>query len=218
METEHPANHDERFLDDLLDASLAGYSRPAPRLGLEGRVLQRLEEERHAQTLGWLGGWRWAAVGACAVVILAASALWMRRPASPPQISQMPATATKPIAPQPAVAPPRKAAIPAAEIAAVVVPPALHGPRFNVVRPDGVTAAVPAVAAAMPRLASFPAPAPPSEQEILLMRVAATATPTDIAALTRSQEPIQDLSIAPLKIEPLRGSSETPNPGSMPNP
>lgn len=212
METERPDTHNDKFLDELLDASLAQYGRTEPRVGLEGRVLRRMEEAQQTRSLGWFGGWRWAVAGACVVVLVSTAALLSLRDRSArPNRAQEPAekqstTATTKVAPPQAV-------VSAAQVTGLVVPSANRAPRFNRVRPD--VAAV----AAVPRLAVFPAPAPLSNQEILLARTAATANPVMLEALARaSQAPVQDLEIAPIKIEPLPGSEETPNPGSVPKP
>jgi hypothetical protein len=219
METERPDMNHETFLDEVLDASLAAYSRTEPRVGLEARILRRLEEEEpQSRWLGWLGRWQWAAAGAFAVVLVSAAVLLSLRDRSAvPERAQAPVTAPAPTAGEV----PPKPAVSAAQVAAVVVPPAVRTPRFNLVRPD--VAPIPAA----PRMAVFPAPAPLSNEEVLLARTAVTANPVVLEALAHaSQAPIQDLEIAPMKIEPLPGSEdvqkealkETPNPGPVPNP
>jgi len=63
-------NEHSRFVDDLLDASLAQYRSVEPRPGLENRILARLRTEQATSPPGW--AWRMGAglIGAGAILAL----------------------------------------------------------------------------------------------------------------------------------------------------
>jgi hypothetical protein len=82
---ENPKSQRDQFIDNLLDASLREYSRTEPRIGLENRILRRIEEappQRFWMKTFWMTGWRWSAVAVVAVLIV--SAVLLLRPHVPP--------------------------------------------------------------------------------------------------------------------------------------
>src|SRR5260370_599787 len=91
MTDKHP-NLQNDALDQQLDTALRKYAAVEPRVGLEERILANLRAQReHAPARPW---WRWAAVGALAVVIILVVSLSWR--ARKPQLVQAPNPVTKP--------------------------------------------------------------------------------------------------------------------------
>lgn len=141
--------------DQQLDAALARYAAVEPRVGLEERILANLRAQRkHDPADGW---WRWAAVGALAVVIILVLSLsWRTRK---PQLVNAPNPVTHQhvggtqVASRPVLPPP-----PAASVGTAVTNRAPHSSQ---------------VATTAPRLSQFPSPEPMSDQEKMLADYAA---------------------------------------------
>ena len=108
----------DKFLDELLDASLRAYGRTEPRAGLENRVLRRLDD---APKGSWFTGLHWSAVGAFATVLVVALALFTYPPETRAPVKSA----------QPGVAPGQAAPKVETPAPAVVAPPANRSPRFN---------------------------------------------------------------------------------------
>ncbi|MGH9804783.1 MAG: hypothetical protein ACRD4D_06400 [Candidatus Acidiferrales bacterium] len=166
-----------------MDASLQNYSRLAPPPGLEQRIQAGLVTAvRRAPHLAW-SGWLLPAGAAFAALLFFAL-----RPSTPPAAPPAQIAETAPAAP-PAPAP----------VARAVSAPVTRA------RPAAV--AQPLQASALPRRERFPAPAPLSEQELLLLRYLEAASaqaappsePTDrFAALT-----LEPMQFPPITIEKL---------------
>jgi len=79
---------DDKDLDQFLDQVLSEYSQEAPRAGLEHRILANLAAEP-ARPRRW---WIWAAVPACAAILITALLLVtaLRNPVQPPAIAETP--------------------------------------------------------------------------------------------------------------------------------
>lgn len=172
----------DQFVDELLDAALAQYSRTEPQAGLEARLRQRLEEE---QARPARAGWIWIPVAATAAVVLGVTVLYVSRRAPAEQESQ----------PRVARVAPGEAPAPVPPLAA---PPAA-GRRTAAAQPPRLGA---------PRLEQFPAPAPLSEEERLLLRYAQQARAEQVVAARLGAGKLAELSIEPLRIPPL---SSEPN-------
>lgn len=108
----------DKFLDELLDASLREYSRTEPRAGLENRVLRRLDD---APQTSWFTGLHWSAIGAFATVLVVALALFTY----PPE-TRAPAKSVSPGAAADQAAPKVETSAPV-----VPAPPVERAPRFN---------------------------------------------------------------------------------------
>ena len=136
-------------LDQLLDGALARYGDVEPLAGLEERVLGRLEQPETKRRPWWV----WVAASA-ALAALVLVVLWSTRPrpAAPPLV--------KHDAPRPAIHPPER---PLVATTPKPVPPRHVRPR---------TVPVQTATSNEPRLATFPAPSAPTEQERLLLRYA----------------------------------------------
>ena len=94
----------ERFVDEVLDKALANYSQVEPRMGLEGRVRARLEEEKTAPARAWW--WKWAWTPAAAALLIA-GALYLARPAAQPPTTPVAVKPNLPVvAPAPKTSPP----------------------------------------------------------------------------------------------------------------
>ena len=172
----------ERFVDEILDKALANYSQAEPRMGLEGRVLARLEEEKTASARVW---WRWAWAPAAAALLIAGG-LYLARPktGTPSKVAVQPTppvTTTAP-APQP----------PVAQTAAQ------GKPR---VRPSSQPR--PALAVAAAKQPQFPAPQALSEQEKLLLAFVRLQPQAAAQQAQAAGQPLAEVKIEPLDISPL---------------
>ncbi|MFB3922050.1 MAG: hypothetical protein ACE145_10025 [Terriglobia bacterium] len=173
----------ERFVDDLLDASLRQYRSAEPRAGLENRILASVRASEFATQPR---RWAWALAGGVAILVIAVVSLrFVSRP--------VPRTATVPSAPLTAAKTETPKGISTVRGAARVT----RKPN----RPQRV------VMEAQRRPEQFPTPAPLTEQETLLL-LYLQRTPASELATTTTEEPIEDLKIpelafAPLEIRPL---------------
>lgn len=189
------AREPNRFVDDLLDAALERRRSVEPRLGLEKRILANLQARPHAALSLRSRRLEWAAVGVAAALAIAATALYTSRRGTTPVSLTPPAAARKPEA-----------------LIAPLPPPALvssqPSPR-HAQRVRGASAPQASLTPSEPRLERFPAPAPLSEQEKLLMKyVQSTPEPVLMAHIDRpGMQPlkIDDLTIPELEIKELAG-------------
>ena len=145
-------------LDRQLDAALAKYATVEPRAGLEGRILANLGAQR--ETSGAKGWWRWASVGAVALLMLVLGVALLRRTERAAIVttgdhvvkqSQEIQTGRSPVGP----------ALPAKPAASV---------RTGKARPPHHARPV---VASSPRMPEFPSPAPLTEQEKILAQYVA---------------------------------------------
>jgi hypothetical protein len=169
-------------LDEILDKALANYSQAEPRLGLEARVLARLEEEKASPARLW---WRWAWVPAAAALLIAGG-LYLARPRTqaPPSVavqSSPPVTA------------------PAPKAAPLVIQATTQAkPR---VQPIAAPSAMPAATAV--KQPQFPAPHASSEQEKLLLAYVRLQPQAAAQQAQAAGQPLKEINIQPLEIQPL---------------
>jgi hypothetical protein len=173
-----------QFVDSLLGASLARYSRVAPQPGLEGRILANVAAAQERRTWSaWVG---WLAAGAAAAMIIVGVFNLAHRPAIP--------------------APPKSAEL--------VKGPQVKGPGLVAVRPERARAHLPAskrrarqvnlvLAREENRLPMFPSPGTMTEQERLLAQYVHTTPAEVLSAASTEIALIPDLEIKPLEIAPL---------------
>lgn len=172
-----------RFVDELLEASLARYARVEPRPGLAERVLENLR----AQPLPapWLRWSRLLAATAVAVLTLTATVYFVQRwPRSVPAPATIAVSAPPAVVPAPST--PVETPRPAAAATARVAAPALDR-----------------VARATPRRERFPSPTPLSAQELLLLRFVEAAPAEALLASQETREPLGGLRVEPLNIPKL---------------
>ena len=152
-------------LDQLLDGGLARYGDVEPLAGLEERVLGRLSQPE-PQRRNW---WVWVAASA-ALATLALVVLWSTRPrpGAPPLVKHE--------APAPAVHPPEH---PLMATTPQPVPPRHVRPRMVPVQ---------TATSKEPRLATFPAPSEPTEQERLLLRYARMTSRVELVQMAEANE------------------------------
>ena len=176
-------HRDDRFLDDLLDSSLARYSQAEPRLGFEGRLLARLRSEPAPVPMAW----RWIPLAAAAVVAVAA-VLYL----SSGRESRVPEVALQP---KPAVAPSPE----------TPEQPVVSGLRHAPPQPSAPRALAGAATSTSGRRAQFPTPATLSEQEAALLRFVNQTPPEELKVWARQNraEPITDLRVDALDIPPV---------------
>lgn len=168
-------------LDEILDKALAAYGQAEPRMGLEARVLARLEEAKTSPARAWWWKWAWAPAAA----LLLAGGLYLARPHTP--LPTAPSVAGKPVAPAVTAAQPEAPAV----IAAAPAKPRVR-PRV-----------APKVAEAAARQPQFPAPQPPSEQEKLLLAYVRTQPQAAAQQAQAAAAPLAEMKIKPLEFEPL---------------
>ena len=174
----------EKLVDEVLDKALAGYSQAEPRMGLEGRVLARLEEEKAAPArAGW---WRWAWAPAAAALLIAGG-LYLSRPRTQP-----PAAANVPVKVAPAVTP--AVTPPPAPVAQAVV-----GKKPRIGRAPQAASATLAEA----RQSRFPAPQPLTEQDRLLLAYVRRQPQAAAEQAQASARPLAEMKIEPLVISPM---------------
>lgn len=178
-------NNQDRFVDDLLDASLKQFRGEEPRPGLEGRILASVRAREGAVRQG-LRTWVWA-VGAVAaltavILIVNTSRRAGTRVSSAPTVPRAGASGPKA---------PRAAAETLPQVAARKFVPASI--RTTVTQPSYSQ--------------EFPTPAPLTDQEKLLLAFVAAIPKSQLSAVTEQPQEIEipDLSIAALDIKPLPG-------------
>jgi hypothetical protein len=183
-------------VDRLLDAGLARYSAAETRPGLENRILAGLSRSAGPQPSRWLD-WRWAgALTTAAVALLVLAVFFLRQPPAPPKPSQTATSRPAPVAPAPAVSTP-----PVAQPLAV--------PKRTTRRAQPQ---VQQARAEAPRLETFPAPAPLSEQERLLLLFTRQAPQEAALTAQARSRPTEPLGIAPLpQIEEMMKKPEVNN-------
>jgi hypothetical protein len=182
----------EKLVDEILDQALANYSQAEPRMGLEGRVLARLEEEKTAGARAWWWKWAWAPVAAA---LLIAGGLYLARPktGTPSTVAVRP---TPPVTiPAPATQPP------VAQVAAQVKPRVGRTPQPR-----------PALAFAAAKQPQFPAPQALGEQERLLLAYVRLQPQAAAQQAKAAGEPLADIKIQPLDIPPVNpdGNQQAP--------
>ena len=197
--SEDERNHE---VDKLLDAGLARYTSAEPRPGLENRILAGLRAQ--PQPSRWLD-WRWAgALAAAAVAVLVLAVFFLRQPLPEPP---PPAVARAPVPqPTPTAAPTPEPVQPPVitEVQPTPHPNAQASSHFHR-SPEGRLGAG-------PRLDTFPAPAPLSEQERLLLLFTRQAPKEAVLMAQARNRPTEPLGVAPLQpIEKLVKKTEENN-------
>ena len=169
-------DHD-KFVEELLEASLKRYRSEAPRAGLENRILVNARAStRAADSRQWV----WALAASAAVLIVAVVILRLTsRPA--------PRTAT--------VSPAVQAVAPKADTPKVVAvaPPVSRAPRKPVQRPQTTTAR-------LRRPEQFPTPSPLSEVERLMLAYLAQTPKSELSTPTVRDAKMEPLEIPEIKI------------------
>jgi hypothetical protein len=148
-DTGQDVKHDQ--LDRMLDAALATYASVEPRAGLEERVLANVQAQRAKVTSHpW---WRWSAVTAAAILVVAIMLAWRAGRSSHPAIANHPAV-TAPGASEPETQ--------------VVLSSGTSQAQQPARRTSSHRSHPSSVVAAAPKLDVFPSPQPLSEQEQIL--------------------------------------------------
>lgn len=179
----------DRLAEQFVNKALGRYGAAEPRTGLEGRVLARLSEAHPVANTGrqgwatqwftqWLG-WRWAAA-ATAVIMVAVGIHWLR-PTTYVTAPNTSASSVFPVVKTPVPEP----TIPVAS--AAKKPPKALPQRTQGTRRNAATIARNATHSS-PRLAQFPAPAPLSEQERLLLSYLRQTPKEEVVAVVKQNE------------------------------
>ena len=192
-------NHHEQ-LDNILDEALSAYRKAEPLAGIEDRVLQRLRLQPETRRVTW---WKWAAVAACAALVLIAA--WIgfdtHRMRTAPQDSAQTQRAAQTPSTAPAAA--RTGANQQEEITSAHVATSskvLHAARRESNEPTGP---VKVVRTHGTQQSQFPSPTPLTPEEHALLALASS----NPAALLNQPDRSRDLEIAPIAIKPLEGSA-----------
>ncbi len=167
-------NETDRFADQLLNASLAGYAAEESRAGLEQRILARLAEQ--PQPSAWWV-WRWLPAGALALVAVVALALLVPRRETAPAPAIITSQPPK-VAPLVRPVPDTSAPAVAANQRAPLQP--LRATQTTIARA---------------RTAQFPTPGSLTEEERLLMRYLDSSPREVLVAAVRSEGPLLDLQV-----------------------
>lgn len=188
------SDHDhEKFVDKLLDAGLARYS-AEPRPGLESRLLAGLSRPAGPRPWLWLD-WRWAGALATAAVALVIVIFFFRQPQAPEVPPQTATSSSVPVAPATAAPSPEAVRPPVAKMTTRRATPRVEQAR-----------------AEAPRLATFPAPAPLSEQERLLLFFTRQVPQEAVLMAQARNRPTEPLGVARLQpIEELVKKTEENN-------
>jgi hypothetical protein len=216
-------NEHNRFVDDLLDASLAQYRSVEPRPGLENRILAQLSTEQLAAP--WRA-WAWrigAGVAAAGAVLALVSAAYRLRLQTPISATQLPRPVRKVEASRqtagvlsaqsftrrhknPGLKHSAELQRGSADLASRSAAVAHFG------KPGSTEVAQTPAPQKEPRWAAFPSPAPLSEEERLLVSLvqqspegARVAFPDQDEAVSSSGVP--DLDIPPLEMKYLSGDA-----------
>lgn len=190
-------NLEQENLDRWLDAALRARVDAEPRMGLEGRVLARIATEPPSKTFSWI-----PLVAAIAAVIVVSAALIVTYST---RQSLKSATAIPSIVRTP----------PVSEAPRIQAKSGLLGTggggkvmAHRVARaraPEGQS--VPDHEQALPILATFPAAAPQTPQERLLVELARGTSAKDLADFSETLVPLKDIEISSLQIEPLENAT-----------
>jgi hypothetical protein len=194
----------DRYVEELLDASLARYSQAEPRPGLEERLLAKVRSSASAGRRPTLWSWYLApAAAVAAVMLMVGIVLWRREDITSPA-PKAPVVAVNP-GPAPAASGPAVAGTPPAAREAIPLPPA----RLGAGRPSaaGRLAATPS----RPRREVFPSPEPLSDRDRALLGWIQGAQPALEELLGKlpvaDQAPgkilVAELQIPVLAIEPI---------------
>ncbi len=174
-------SHNDVFLDELLERTLARYSAAEPRPGLEQRIFATLQGQQLESAPWWR--WRWLPAAAAAVILIAAALVFTRREAVPPS-------------PEALVARPPSAATPVAPVKLVPAPPTVASiPRRPTAQAN--------VVAVLPRFEQFPRPGTLTEDERLLQQYLDRAPREVLLASVSKHEPLGDVRVPDVEVFPL---------------
>lgn len=185
----------KKIADELVDGFLDNGTLAEPDELLSHRLMARLRAEDSVTERAW-PGWRWAAVAACALVVLAA--VWMLRPG--------------------ALERPKEVAVIPSKVAAPTVKAAVEPERVRVAVPanDFRTAkqrSRPASANtgnAVVKQAVFPAASPLSEQERMALIYIRRTPKVEVMAIAKP-EPVEEWLLNQARPETRLGSQDSQN-------
>jgi hypothetical protein len=192
MDAEENDRRQEQF-DRWLDAALRARVYAQPRMGLEDRVLARIATDPPRKTFSWI-----PLVAAIAAVVVVSAALFvtyssrqsLKSATAIPSIVRIP-----PVSEAPAIQ--AKSGLPGTAGGGKVMAHRVARARAPEV------GHVPDHEQALPILATFPAAAPQTPQERLLVELARGASAKDLADFSETLVPLKDIEISSLQIEPL---------------
>lgn len=164
----------DQQLDAMLDEMLAGYSAAEPRPGFEQRLATVLSESKSEPRWFETLGLQWAIASAAAVILIAGIYLFW------PVTTRPPEQANKPQQQAPAIQATGKPSVPAISEAGG------PAPKHQVVRSSRpVMAKMP-----VPKLETFPARAPLTNEERLLLSYMARTPRQELIEQSRPDEPL----------------------------
>jgi hypothetical protein len=174
-------NEHEKFAEELIERGLERAGEVEPLAGLEERLLGKLSKERERRVRWW-----WMGAPVAAMLLIVALIYWRPQPGKPAiKVEQRP---PKVETPAPTAAPPLIATTPQTQKSAA------RGQRLS----------EPVVATGTsPRQEVFPAPAALSDEERVLVALARRKPEIAAEVAQKQAARVQNLEIAPIKIEPL---------------
>ena len=198
--------NDKDQFDSILDEALSEYREAEPLAGMEDRVLQRLRLQPEVRRISW---WKWAAVAACAALVLVAlwigvGSNWFRNsPQNQEAVRQHegPTPGTTPAAEKTNA----NQQHPHREIASRDAGTLGKGTQAAHYSPSEHVARIETASSNGPRAAQFPSPTPLTAEEHVLLALARS----NLDALLNQPDRSRDLEISPIEIKPL-AVSDTP--------
>ncbi len=178
-----------KFIDELLDASLRHYTSDEPRAGLESRILASVRAANRAGRRRVV--WMWATGASAAVLMIAGVTVYISHYQPAPVRAPAPVAATKPVPvphPQINVAAQTETAKPETAM------------RQTLTQGHAATERTPQRWAMARRPEQFPTPAPLSEQEKLLLAYVASAPKSELSTPVVHDPEIEPLQIPEIKI------------------
>lgn len=194
MDAENRSDQQKNF-DHWLDSALQARANAEPRMRLEERVLARLASEPRRKV--W---WPAIAVAGAAVVLIALAIALLRPTRHEPTLAH---GAAEPASAQRVSSPTRTSQASRAAATARLRHGRIWVSRNAVSREQ--------TRERLPKLAAFPTPRPETEQERLLLRLAAQPGLLQTAHLN-SDSPLKELSIPAINIPPMEGTPRDNSP------
>jgi len=194
-------NPEREKFDCWLDTALRARVEAEPRMGIEARVLAKLATEPPRQTFSWM-----TLVLAAAVVVAVSAALIVT------YSNEQKQRIAKVVPPD--VRTVHHSGAPHLQASSTV--PDRERSSKNVARRIARTRAPERSRAAdhehgLPSLATFPAPAPPTQQERMLAELARGANAKDLANFPETLVPLNDVEISSLRVDPLDNENNGPH-------
>lgn len=173
----------EQELDELLDGALSRYTNAQPRAGLGDRILANLRQQpERTESSWWSWNWNSMTVGGAAVAVVVLVALALSFSTRQHSESQVAPSVTANIHSTPR----RTSPEPAHKLDAVAARPRISEAKRLLAKSNAASSREQEVTA-VPHQAVFPSPAPPSEQERMMLTYV-KQTPLDVLVAVSEEQ------------------------------